>query len=348
MKNRIVIGGGAAGYFGAIAKKVASPSSKVILLEGSLKPLSKVRISGGGRCNVTHHCFDPHELVKNYPRGSKELLGPFSRFGPKDTWNWFESRGVPLKIERDGRIFPQSDSSESIIQALQNEANRVGVDVRLGVKVEGVKEGFVVQTRDGELLADEILLATGSSPIGHKIASSLGHTIIDPVPSLFTFNVPTSPLLELSGVSVPTVELTLGKLKRRGPLLITHWGFSGPAVLALSAFGARELASTGYAAELLINWMPEEERLPKRLQKALAERGVDLKRDRYLIEGKSTHKEEFVTAGGVKLSEVNFRTMESRIVKGLFFAGELLDIDAVTGGFNFQAAWTTSYLAGQA
>lgn len=364
MKNRIVIGGGAAGYFGAITKKSLYPDCKVTLLESSLKPLSKVRISGGGRCNVTHDCFDPHLLVKNYPRGSKELLGPFTRFGPKETWEWFSSRGVPLKVEKDGRVFPVSDSSQSIIDALQGEAKRVGVEIVLGTKVESVeKRGdlFVVKTKEGLFEAEEVLLATGSQPIGYQIAKSFGHTIIDPVPSLFTFNVPASPLLELSGASAAPVDLKLGKFVRSGPILLTHWGFSGPAVLALSAFAARYLNECGYQADLYIDWS-KAEALPKKLYKALLlKAGLEkepvskgererfhqvLHKDHYRIDGKSTHKEEFVTAGGVALKEVDFRTMESRLVNGLYFAGEVLDIDAITGGFNFQAAWTTGYISG--
>ena len=373
MHDWIVIGGGAAGVFGAIA---AAPA-KVLLLEKSAVLLSKVRISGGGRCNVTHHCFDPKLLVLNYPRGGKELLGPFHRFQPRDTMEWFESRGVALKTEADGRVFPVSNDSETIIRALLAEAERVGVEIRLRQRVQSIaKEGdhFLLTLREGEpLRCRKLLLATGSSPEGYAFAKQLGHTIQEPVPSLFTFNVPTSPLKELSGIAVNPVELKVGKLVQRGPLLITHFGFSGPAVLKLSAWGARDFFAQNYRTELLINWLPDfseqqlfelfceqgiaQPMLPKNLWKffcgaqrshkelrALAHR---LHRDPYQIDGKTTNKEEFVTCGGVTLKEVDFQTMQSKLCPGLFFAGEILNIDGVTGGFNFQNGWTTSFIAGR-
>lgn len=383
MYDLIVIGGGAAGFFAAISAKLAHPTANVALMEKSAVLLSKVRVSGGGRCNVTHACFEPDQLIKNYPRGSQELRGPFHRFQPRDTIQWFESRGVELKAEEDGRIFPVTDSSETIIECLMREAKELGVEILLRQKIEQVAkvdEGFEV----GSFKARKVILATGSAAEGHRWAQNLGHTIQQPVPSLFTFNVPTSPLKELSGISMSPVELTLVGLKQRGPLLMTHFGFSGPAALKLSAWGARLLHEKQYRVPLTINWLPgvavleiltqlkksapqktllseNPFHLPKNLWKALLndERRLNdyslkdlqslsqkLTQDVYQVEGKTTHKEEFVTCGGVTLKEVNFKTMESKICPGLFFAGEILDIDGVTGGFNFQNAWTTGFIAG--
>ncbi len=374
----VVAGGGAAGFFAAIAAKETYPHAAVILLERAAKLLSKVRISGGGRCNVTHACFDPKELVKNYPRGFKELLGPFHRFQPADTVQWFSDRGVELKTEDDGRMFPITDSSETIIDCLLAEANRLGVIIRLQTK-------FSLN----EMKADRMILATGSAKGGFDIASKLGHTIQPPVPSLFTFNIPNFQLESIAGVSVDSVRLSLegSKLFQEGPMLITHWGFSGPAALKLSAFGARFLAEKNYEIGLCVDWLPnfsvdelmallalenstkklgniKSIPLPKRLWKLLCGRenqllsGMSkpamrklfekLKSDRYQVKGKTTNKEEFVTCGGVTLSEINFKTMESKIYPGLYFCGEILDIDGVTGGFNFQNAWTTGWIAGTA
>lgn len=389
-KRLIVVGGGAAGLFGAIT--AASRGASVILLERTNQLLSKVRISGGGRCNVTHACLDPRELIKNYPRGHKELLGPFTRFGPQETIAWFEERGVPLKTERDGRMFPLSDRSESIIDCLLTQAQMHGVDIRLVSRIEGIfhEEGrFILSLHNAKMECDSLLLATGSNPHGHALARSLGHTITPLVPSLFTFNSPTSPLHDLSGVSVDDATLTIADspFTQRGPLLITHFGFSGPAVLKLSAWAARFLHENNYRATLRINWISTYDasstlttlkstapsrpiggenpfHLPRQLWKRLLapldphKRLADLTRqelsslltrlttDSYIIEGKTTHKEEFVTCGGIHLKEINFKTLESRITPSLFFAGEILDIDAVTGGFNFQNAWTTSFIAG--
>lgn len=387
MYDVIVIGGGAAGFFSAIS--AAERNLKVALLEKSLKVLSKVRISGGGRCNVTHGCFDPAVLITNYPRGSKELLGPFHQFQPKNTMNWFEERGVALKIEEDGRVFPKSDSSETIIDCLTQAAQKAGVDLQVGVSILNVENGFKIITKQGELEAKSLILATGSSPQGHAWAAQLGHTITPLVPSLFTFNVPTSPLLELSGISAQaTVSIEGTSLKATGPLLLTHFGFSGPAVLRLSAWGAEKLHEMNYQATLIIDWtagMKKEQLieqikklktekpsqifsldlvldLPKNLSKTLysptkrlaelSSKDIEqiallLTQNRYAIEGKTTYKSEFVTCGGVKRSEVNFKTMESKICKGLYFAGEILDIDGITGGFNFQNAWTTGWIAGK-
>lgn len=382
----IVIGGGAAGFFAAITAKRLHPHAQVTLLEKSAVLLSKVRVSGGGRCNVTHSCFDPALLVKNYPRGEKELLGPFHRFQPSDTQKWFESRGVSLKTEKDGRMFPVTDSSSTIIDCLLKEAKELGVTVLLRQNISHIEktpDGFQI----GSHFTKRLLLATGSSAQGHLFAEQLGHTITPSVPSLFTFNVPNSPLKELSGIAVPLARpsLPIASLEYEGPLLITHFGFSGPAILKLSAWGARFLAEKHYQTELLINWLPHEDplstllslkkkspqknlltenpfQLPKNLWKALlgpftknlSEVSLQnlhtiaqkLQSDAYAINGKTTHKEEFVTCGGVHLKEVNFKTLQSKICPGLFFAGEILDIDGITGGFNFQNAWTTGFIAG--
>lgn len=375
MHDLIVIGGGAAGFFAAIAAE-----GSVVLLEKTAVLLSKVRISGGGRCNVTHACFDPKELIKNYPRGSKELLGPFHHFQPRDTIQWFESRGVMLKTEEDGRIFPVTDDSETIIECLLSEAKKRGVDIQLRQRILSITkeaDGFTIERKDlPPLRCHRLLLATGSGPDGHAWAQQMGHTIQKPVPSLFTFNIPTSPLKELSGIVIDPVEVSVPGFSQRGPLLITHFGFSGPAVLKLSAWAARLFAEKDYKLDVTINWLPDlsEEKIfdmlkfasakpfsfPNNFWKAFAPATPlhqtshkilrDLARrlhaDTYHVEGKTTHKEEFVTCGGVNLKEVNFKTMESKICSGLYFAGEILDIDGVTGGFNFQNAWTTGYIAG--
>lgn len=399
----VVIGGGAAGFFGAIAAATACPSAQVLLLEAR-QPLTKVRISGGGRCNVTHHCFDPALLVQNYPRGHRALRGPFSRFQPKDTVGWFQQRGVPLKTEADGRMFPITDDSQTIIDCLQGEARRQGVQLRTGTSVVAIEKftnGFQIHTKRGEMLrCDRILLATGSSPSGYRLARSLGHTLVPPVPSLFTFTVADPQLHALAGVAVDPVTVSLrlseGKpLQQQGPLLITHWGFSGPAVLKLSAWGARQLHQDRYQGQLSLHWLPDQNPetlrqalltakaswpkrqlttqspfpLTKRLwqylvvhrthippettwanlsKKAMNALVSHLSQDTYPLTGKGSFKEEFVTCGGIPLSEVNSKTLESRRCPHLFFAGEILDIDGITGGFNFQNAWTTSWIAGHA
>ncbi|WP_346016817.1 NAD(P)/FAD-dependent oxidoreductase [Chroococcidiopsis sp. CCMEE 29] len=397
----VVIGGGAAGFFGAIACAKANPHTRVTLLEASRQPLAKVRISGGGRCNVTHACFDPAGLVQNYPRGGRALRGAFSRFQASNTVAWFAAHGVKLKTEADGRMFPITDRSETIVDCLMNAAAASGVEVRTGAAVVSVSRQarFEISLKSGGLQSDRLLLATGSSQIGYQIAKSFGHQIEPPVPSLFTFNILDRQLRELAGISANSVQLRLSvdsktKLEQTGPLLITHWGLSGPAVLKLSAWGARVLHDCNYQATLLINWLPQlnSEDLRQKLlavkaecsKKAIAlHRGVDLPhrlwqylvaragigtedrwaglsnktlnqllqeltQGKYLIQGKGAFKEEFVTCGGVSLKEVNFKTMESRCCPGLYFAGEILDIDGVTGGFNFQSAWTTAWIAGQA
>lgn len=347
-----VIGGGAAGVFAAIIAKETHPHMSVALFEKSAVFLAKVKVSGGGRCNVTHSCFDPKKLVQNYPRGAQEMLGPFHRFQPQDTIDWFEKRGVKLKTEKDGRMFPTTNQSQTIIDALLGEAKKLGVELHTRVHITEIKDSFDIHFRDGSTCsAKKLILATGSSAEGFKIAESLGHAIIPPVPSLFTFNVPTSRLKELSGIAVQhaIVSLPALKMKQEGPLLITHFGFSGPAVLKLSAWAARELHSCGYKTTVQIDWLPDENIvLPKNLSKAVAGSCKTLHADTYQMDGKTTHKEEFVTCGGVNLKEVDFRTMQSKIVPGLYFAGEILNIDGVTGGFNFQNAWTTGYLAGSA
>lgn len=399
-KRVVIIGGGAAGFFGAIACAEANPALSVMLLEKTRQLLSKVRISGGGRCNVTHSCFQPGLLVQNYPRGEKALRGPFSAFQPKDTIDWFAARGVLLKTESDGRMFPITDSSETIIQCLIEAAKRAGVVIETEKEVLSIQKGedgsFRLQLSKGELFADALLIATGSNAKAYKWIEQLGHTIAPPVPSLFTFNIVDPRLGGLSGISVPKAEVSIvgTKLKEVGPLLITHWGVSGPAVLKLSAWGARELHARGYVATLLVNWLPDAKRgelqtklqqmkksspkkavalescfaLPKNLWKRLVlAAGIEesrlfahlsnkeiealldqLCKGSFAIDGKSTYKEEFVTCGGVALDEVNFQTMESRLCRGLYFSGEVLDIDGITGGFNFQNAWTTGWLAGRA
>lgn len=400
----VIIGGGAAGFFGAIACAEVNPQAQVILLEASRQPLAKVRISGGGRCNVTHACFEPAGLVQNYPRGGKALQGAFTRFQAKDTVTWFALHQVPLKTEADGRMFPITDNSETVVNCLMNAAKAAGVEIWTQATVMSVKRlpnnQFEIILKSGEIIkCDRLLLATGSNPVGYKIAQEFGHQIEPPVPSLFTFNISDPHLRALAGISVNPVRLRLSvagksQLEQTGPLLITHWGLSGPAVLKLSAWGARLLHESRYQATLLINWLPElqQEQVRQKIlavktewpNKAIAlHRGVDLPHrlwqyliarvgitieDRWagisnktlnrlvqeltqgehLIAGKGVFKEEFVTCGGINLKEVNFKTMESKLVPGLYFAGEILDIDGITGGFNFQSAWTTAYLAGNA
>jgi predicted Rossmann fold flavoprotein len=397
----LVIGGGAAGFFAAITS-AEKADTQVFLYEATPHLLSKVKISGGGRCNVTHACFEPEQLVKNYPRGGRELLGAFHRFQPRDTLAWFNTRGVETKTEEDGRMFPTSDNSESIVNALNEAAqkNQVKILIQRGVKtIQYVNEKFEVELNSGEMeLFDKVIIATGGnkSSSGLAIAESFGHTIIPPVPSLFTFHIQDNRLKDLAGLSVEKVKVKACgmKLATEGPLLLTHWGMSGPAILKLSAWGAREFAESNYNFTIEINWVPEFTQLaltktlneiriaearkqiatfspvpiPQRLWERLLiaaeinpttpwahinNQQLDklykqLTQAEFTVTGKSMFKEEFVTCGGVKLSEINFKTMESRKQPGLFFAGEVLDIDGVTGGFNFQNAWTTGWLAGQA
>ena len=406
----VVIGGGAAGFFGAI-HAAQFPHTSVTLIEAGRQPLAKVRVSGGGRCNVTHHCFEPSQLVQNYPRGGKALRGAFSRFQPLDVVRWFNAEGVKLKTEADGRMFPVSDDSETIVEALMFAAKKAGVVIRTNVLVQKVEylgtNKFDVILKNGEpILCDRLLLATGSSPSGYAIARSLGHELERPVPSLFTFNIKDSKLHELAGVSVNPAIVKLissvsaekkkssrNQLEQSGALLITHWGLSGPAVLKLSAWAARELYECNYQAKLAVNWIPSlkveavkqillsaktdqpkkfisnycpvdvslrlweylldkaevepEKRWADVSNKAIQQITNVLTASEYAIAGKGVFKDEFVTCGGVRLQDVNFQTMESKICSGLFFAGEILDIDGVTGGFNFQNAWTTAWIAAQ-
>lgn len=401
-KQIIVIGGGAAGFFGAITAAENNPTAKVILLEKNRTVLNKVRISGGGRCNVTHACFENKALAKFYPRGGSFLKPLFSQFNAQNMVDWFTNQGVDLKKESDGRMFPTTDNSETIATCLEQKAKNVGVDVRtsLGVKNIITQDGKVtgVELLNGVTLsADSILVTTGGNPqrLGYEWLAQLGHRIIEPVPSLFTFNIPDSLFEELSGVSVPNAHVRIAgkKLGQQGAMLVTHWGLSGPAILKLSAWGARDLANIEYDFKVLINWIGDfseqnirdgillmKKNHPKKLIQSNAQFGVparlwkriselseidenlrwidiSIRHINKLVEtllncaqqvkGKTTFKEEFVTCGGIDLLEVNPNTLESKWQKGLFFAGEVLDIDAVTGGFNFQAAWTTSFVAGK-
>ncbi len=355
MKKIAIIGGGAAGIFTAALCKEFLLESEVTVFEKTKQLLSKVRISGGGRCNVTHAAFEPKHLTTFYPRGNKELLGPFHKFQPQDTINWFSRHGVTLKTEADGRIFPVSDSSETIIACLLRAAQ--GAEICTGARLERIAKKdtkFTLFFKDGEKNYDEVIIATGSASEGHSLAASFGHTIVPPVPSLFTFHVPTSPLLDLSGVSVPDVEISLKgtQFTQRGPLLLTHFGFSGPAALKLSAFAARYLHEKNYDHDLIINWAPDLTSLdqkPAHIPLSLWKRLLLLKQPLNAfscrIQGKTLYKHEFVTSGGVCLKEVLFTSMESKLVSQLYFAGEVLNIDGVTGGFNFQNAWTTAFLA---
>ncbi|MDX2287070.1 MAG: NAD(P)/FAD-dependent oxidoreductase [Bacteroidia bacterium] len=395
----LVIGGGAAGFFGAVRAASLRPDAQVTLLERGKTCLNKVLISGGGRCNLTHACFDPKTLVRAYPRGGRELLGPFHRFGPADTAAWFEAQGVAVKTEADGRMFPQSDRSESVADALMLAAQAAGVQVRTQMPVSGIQPapagGWLVTAGRETLEADRLLIAAGSSERIWAQLAALGHRIELPVPSLFTFNIRDPRIEGLAGISAAAARASLLAcgIEAEGPLLITHWGLSGPAILKLSAWGARSLHALGYETEVRISWTSvqadavqadlaalrrtEARRLlrscplhglPLRLWERLAEaagipadrRCADLGKQEagalaaqltaasFPVQGKSTFKEEFVTAGGVALEEVDFRRFGSRLHPGLFLAGEILDIDAITGGYNFQAAWTGGWIAGEA
>jgi predicted flavoprotein YhiN len=422
-KTTLIIGGGAAGFFSAIHRAANHPEEQITILERGKSVLEKVRISGGGRCNVTHACWDPRELVKFYPRGSKELLGPFNSFACGDTMGWFADRGVELKIEDDGRVFPVTDTSQTIIDCLWNTAKGSGVKVltktrvseivrvegekgvkgegEKGVKDEGNKRGkdednfghWEVKAGDRTFRADRLIVTSGSNPAVWKMLGTLGHKLVPPVPSLFAFDTKDTRLRGLSGISLPWASLNIkgDKLKAEGPLLITHRGLSGPAVLRLSAWGARRLAPRKYNFELTVNWLAmravdvEEQlnelkateakrqiaarayfdlsarlwkslvsaagipadqqwsQLSKRQRTALVDQ---LTNARFHITGKSTNKDEFTTAGGVDLREVDFKSFRSKIHPTLHLAGEVLDVDAITGGFNFQAAWTGGWLVG--
>lgn len=397
-QNIIIIGGGAAGYFAAITIAESNPNIDVIILEKGTKVLQKVKVSGGGRCNVSHACFVPQDLVEFYPRGKKEMLGPFHQFMTGDTMEWFENRGVPLKIESDNRIFPVSNSSQSIIDCLTNAATDHQVSIQLNQKVTAIAKvdfQYKIITESHEFLADKLLIASGSNPKIWDLISKLGHKIISPVPSLFTFKISDQRLQDIPGISVPNARVSImdSPYESSGPLLITHWGISGPAVLKLSSFGAIFLADKKYRYVVKVNWLSKPtaeiteilrrikvsnpkkqvllksvfDEIPRRLWEKLVSASEISSRQRWAeisnrqidnlsqqlsncifdADGKTTFKEEFVTAGGIDLKEINFKRFESKLHKNLFFAGEVLNIDALTGGFNFQNAWTGAFIAGK-
>ncbi len=414
----VIAGGGPAGFFAAIRCAELNPKLRVLIIEKSSQTLGKVLISGGGRCNVTHACFDPAQLVGYYPRGGMELRGAFTRFQPADMIKWFEARGVKLKTESDGRMFPVTDESATIVNCLREAAKNAGVKVHTGVtllKVEkSPKGGFRLEVRkarvepgvalssskgrnDAEiypLQTKKLLIATGSDSKTREVVKALGHSIEEPVPSLFTFNLKDKRIDGLAGVAVEHVRIKMDTITQQGPLLITHWGLSGPAVLKLSAWGARILFDKKYRSSLTVNWLgnyrldavleilqrnkdwhenarkkiaaqPAFSQIPARLWKQLTQfigdknwgdiskselrkLAQELTAGKFMITGRGIFKEEFVTCGGVKLNEVDFKTMQSHILDDLFFAGEVLNIDGLTGGFNFQSSWTTGWLAGNA
>jgi hypothetical protein len=398
----LIIGGGAAGFFTAINAAEMHPEASIVLLERGKEVLTKVKVSGGGRCNVTHAQFDPKELSQNYPRGEKELLGPFHSFMTGDTISWFEKRGIELKIEDDGRMFPVTDNSQTIIDCFISEVERLGIELLRGQSVKGIAkfdEQWFINTDTLVLESKTLVVATGSNPKIWKLLEALGHNVIPPVASLFTFNIKDGRIRDLPGVATHASVKVMGAnqkiaLESDGPLLITHWGMSGPAILKLSAWGARILEPMQYRFSIKVNWLwdisegtaleklldlktenpkqtlfkyPQFE-LPKRLwQNLLKAAGIDptetwaaitkkklqnlanqLTTSHFEVDGKSTFKEEFVTAGGVDLKEVNFKTFESKLYKNLYFAGEVLNIDAITGGFNFQNAWTGGFMVAKA
>ena len=400
----IIVGGGAAGFFTAINIVEKNPKLKVAILERGSEVLSKVRISGGGRCNVTHACFEPNELVKFYPRGEKELRGPFHQFCSGDTVEWFSKHGVELKIEDDGRMFPVSNSSQAIIDCFLQATQKLGISVLTGQSVQSIfkKDNcWKIETQNENYIAEKLILATGSNPKIWEMLQTFGHVIVNPVPSLFTFNIKDSRIKELPGVSaIVSVKVKDTNLTSTGPLLITHWGMSGPAILKLSAWGARILFEKNYQFTIFVNWLNDVDtddtekilkdlkqenakkavskkspfdlpngqfagaRVPNRLWESLVlasnipeeTKWADLSKVQlqnlanqltnscFEVNGKSTFKEEFVTAGGINLKEINFKTMESKLHENLYFAGEIVNIDALTGGFNFQNAWTSGFI----
>ena len=398
----IVVGGGAAGFFCAVNAARLSPTLEVVIVEKTTKLLSKVRVSGGGRCNVTHACFSIAEMIKKYPRGASFLKKAFHHFFTTDTITWFKDRGVELKTESDGRMFPSSNSSQAIVDCLMQEANRYGVEILMNKEVKSIKkitDGFeLLFSNDTSLAANFLCIASGGYPKSTQFEwlHQIGHTIESPVPSLFTFNIPSNPINALMGISVERAQVKIigSKLSEEGPLLITHWGMSGPAILKLSAWGARELAAKNWQFGIIVNWLPAYNEqtlkdkfqlirfdiaaqkivnrnpflLPQRLWEYLLQqsgvnensRWADLPAkeqnkliknicaQEFSVNGKTTFKEEFVTSGGIALEEVEHNTMQSKIEPGLFFAGEVLNVDGVTGGFNFQNAWTTGWIAAKA
>ena len=393
----IIVGGGAAGFFTAINLVEKQPKLKVAILERGKEVLTKVRISGGGRCNVTHACFEPNELVKFYPRGEKELRGPFHQFAARETIEWFAQRGVALKTEVDGRMFPVSNASQTIIDCFLAATQKLGIAILTGQSVQSIfkKENFwKIETQNENYLAGKLILATGSNPKIWELLQNLGHSVVAPVPSLFTFNIKDPRIKELPGVSAQvSVKVKDTKLQATGPLLITHWGMSGPAILKLSAWGARILFEKNYQFTIVINWLKDidtanAEELLKSIKQEQAKKAVSKKspfdfpnrlweslvfasgieseikwadlskvqlqnlsnqltNGSFQVNGKSTFKEEFVTAGGVDLKEINFKTMQSKLHDHLYFAGEIVNIDAITGGFNFQNAWTSGFIVAQ-
>ncbi|CAM1333990.1 NAD(P)/FAD-dependent oxidoreductase [Tenacibaculum aestuariivivum] len=395
MKKVIIIGGGAAGHFTAINAKEQNPDLDITILEKGKEVLQKVKISGGGRCNVTHACFEPKELVKFYPRGEKELLGPFHQFMTGDTFEWFDDRGVPLKIEDDNRVFPEENTSQAIIDCFQESIDKLGIKVLKNHGVNSIEknnEQWIINTKEQQFEADYLVIAAGSSKKVWDLCKTLNHTVVEPVPSLFTFNIKDKRIIDLGGISVPNADVKLvgTNLENSGPLLITHWGLSGPAILKLSAFGARILADKNYQYNVLVNWLGQDfddtlneltalknsearkqvnlkspfTDIPRRLwerfvsaaeikttqnwgdlsNKQLHNLASQLTKGLFNANGRTTFKDEFVTAGGINLKEINFKRFESKLHENLFMVGEVLNIDAVTGGFNFQNAWTGAYI----
>ena len=400
-KELVIIGGGAAGFFCAVSAAKINPQLKITILEKTGKLLAKVKVSGGGRCNVTHACFDILEMSKNYPRGANFVKKTFHQFFTTDIIEWFKQRGVLVKEEQDGRMFPVTDSSQTIVDCLLREVSNFGMEIMMNAEVKKIviqQKKFMLQFPGGkEKIADFVCIASGGYPKSTMFTwlTELGHTIEKPVPSLFTFNLPGHAITKLMGVSVENVSIKISgtKLEQNGPILITHWGLSGPAVLKLSAWGARELAQKNYDFKIVVNWLPAytEQQLAKKFQSLrmeiaaqnvysknplglpkrlwefiLSNAGVnkerrwadlpsgeanklvrDLCAGEFAIKGKTTFKEEFVTAGGIKLNEIDHQTMMSKKISNLFFAGEVMNVDGITGGYNFQHAWTSGFIAGK-